>query len=94
MNEFIRNAETEKKKAIEAMEEAIDKATEIELTAKEKVAKVEDQMNKLIKAKERERDKKTEAEEENVKQKLIKIKSEIELENEACQKRKKEIRHF
>ena len=91
LNDFIRNAETEKKKAMEEIEEAIDKATEMELISKEKVAKVEDQMNKLIKAKERERDKKTEAEEENVKQKLIKIKSEIELENEACQKRKKEI---
>jgi hypothetical protein len=91
LNEFIRNAETEKKKSIESIEQQIEESTEIELSARGKVAKIEEELGKLIKAKERERDKKTEAEEENVKQRLVKIEVEKAVEEEAIQKRKKEI---
>lgn len=91
LNEYVRNAETEKEKALESVRQNIEEATEIELTAREKVTKIEEELSKLIKSKERERDKKTDAEDENVKQRLLKIEAEKVVEEGSIQKRKKEI---
>lgn len=90
-NDFITNAEEEKKKAIESIDKLIEEATEIELKTKEEVDRVEDELNKLIKAKEKERDRKIEIEGEKVNQLLINVEAEIKIEQESNQKRKAEI---
>ncbi len=90
-NEFISNAEVEKKKALENIDKLIEESTEIELTAKREVDRAEEELSKLIKAKEKDRDKKIETEDENVRQLLITVETEIKVEKEANQKRKAEI---
>jgi len=91
LNTFIRNAESEKKSAIRNIDLKIDEDTETELIAKREVVRIEEELSKLIKAKERERDKKTEAEEEIVKQHILKIEAEKAVEEAEIQNRKKVI---
>ena len=90
-NDFIKNAEIQKVKDIEKADLAIEEATFLELNAKKEVERVEEELGKLIKAKEKERDKKIETEGEKVNQLLINVEAEIKVEKEANQKRKGEI---
>ena len=90
-NDFIKNAEIQKGKDIEKADLAIEEATFLELNAKKEVERVEEELGKLIKAKEKERDKKIETEGEKVKQLLINVEAEMKVEKEANQKRKVEI---
>lgn len=90
-NDFIKNAEIQKGKDIEKADLAIEEATVLELNAKKEVERVEEELGKLIKAREKERDKKIETEGEKVNQLLINLEVEIKVEKEANQKRKGEI---
>lgn len=90
-NDFIKNAEIQKGKDIEKADLEIEEATFLELNAKKEVDRVEEELGKLIKAKEKERDKKIETEGEKVNQLLINVEAEIKVEKEANQKRKGEI---
>jgi hypothetical protein len=90
-NDFIKNAEIQKGKDIEKVDLEIEEATFLELSAKKEVERVEEELSKLIKAKEKERDKKIETEGEIVNQLLINVEAEIKVEKEANQKRKGEI---
>ena len=90
-NDFIKNAEIQKRKDIEKADFAIEEATHFELNAKTEVVRVEEELGKLIEAKEKVRDKKIETDGEKVNQLLINIEAEIKVEKEANQKRKVEI---
>jgi hypothetical protein len=90
-NEFISNAEIEKKKTLESIDKVIEEATELELTAKREVDRVEEELSKLVKTKEKDRDKRIDTEYQNVSQHLITVETEIIIEKEANHKRKAEI---
>lgn len=90
-NEFIKDAEIQKRKDIEKADFTIEEATHLELNAKTEVDRVEEELGKLIKAKEKERDKKIEKEGERINQLLINVEAEIKVEKEANQTRKGEI---
>ncbi len=91
LNDLIRTAASEKKIAVELLDSAIEKATEVELKSKDEVARIEDDLDKLIRAKERERDKKIDSQQDKANQDLIKIEAEIMVEKNANLKRKGEI---
>ena len=91
LNDLTRKAVSEKKDAIEFLDSAIEKATEAELKSKDEVARIEDELVKLIRAKERERDKKIDFQQDKVNQELIQIEAEIVVEKNANLKRKGEI---
>ncbi len=91
LNGLVSNAEIEKKKTLENIENLIEKSIELELATKRAVDAVEEELNKLVKAKEREREKKSETEAEKVRQLLITVEAEIKIEKEVIQKRKVEI---
>ena len=91
LNSFVSNAEVEKKKALENIDKSIEETTELELATKRNVDAVEEELNKLVKAKERDRDKKIEAEDEKVRQLLITVETELKIEKDTNQKRKAEI---
>lgn len=90
-NELILKAATEKKIQLEKINLDIEEATIAELNANDEVAKVDEELAKLIKGKERERDKKIETEEERINQLLIDVEAEIKIEQEANKKRNAEI---
>lgn len=90
-NDFIKNADLQKRKDIEKADLTIEEATNLELNSKKEVERVEEELDKLIKIKEKERDKKIESEGEKVNQLLINVDAEIKVEKEANQKRKSEI---
>jgi hypothetical protein len=91
INDFKSNAEIEQKKSIAEIDNAIAKATEEELKAKQKLDKIEEEIGKLIKAFEKERDKKIELELEKVNDKIVDIEAEIKNRKEENQIRKLEI---
>jgi hypothetical protein len=91
LNEFAANALASKGKALENIDRLVEESTETELSAKKEVERIEEELGKLVKAKERERDKKIESEEENVKQLLIAVDAAIIVEKGAIQARKAEI---
>lgn len=90
-NDFIKNAELEKRKDIDKANFSIEEATFLELNAKTDVERVEEELGKLIKAKEKEREKKIEAEGDKINQLIINVEAEIKVERQANQKRKGEI---
>lgn len=90
-NEFISKGATEKKALLRKSELAIEEATANELIAKDEVDRVEEELVKLIKAKDKERDKKIEAEGERINQLLINVEAEIKIEQAENNKRKEEI---
>lgn len=91
LGELIRNAESARIGAIGNIQLAIEKATEIELVAKENLAKAEDELNRVIKAKEREREKSIDTEGENIKHRLAAVDADISVERDIHLKRRREL---
>jgi hypothetical protein len=90
-NELTTNAEVAKKQALENIDRLIEESTEIELTSKKDLDKIEEELAKSIKAKERERDKRIETEEESVELVLIAVDAVISAEKEDNQTRRLDI---
>ena len=91
LGEMAQKAESARREALESVELAIEKATEIEIIAKENLVKAEDELNRLVKAKERERDKIIDAEGDNVKLRLEIVETEVTLERGNHQKRGEDL---
>lgn len=93
LQDLTAKAQTEKVKAIEIIEKGIARSTEEEIAAKEHVAKIEDGITKLIKAKTKEKDKKIAERKREVDEAISNIDSAMAAKKESSQKRKEEIEH-